>query len=205
VTAWATDLVGSAGAWGVFALMVLEVVFPPVPSEIILPLAGFTVAQDKMSFVAALVAATAGSMVGALIFYGLGAWLGEERLRRLIVRYGKYVLLTERDFDRADGWFHRHGLATVFVCRFVPGIRSLISLPAGIARLPFLPFLGLTLVGTTIWNAALIGAGWGLGASYEKVAGPIDVLAYVIAAALVVAIAWFVVTRLRARRATGGA
>ena len=205
MTAWATDLVGSAGAWGVFALMVLEVVFPPVPSEIILPLAGFTVAQDKMSFGAALVGATAGSMVGALIFYGLGAWLGEERLRRLIVRYGKYVLLTERDFDRADGWFHRHGLATVFVCRFVPGIRSLISLPAGIARLPFLPFLGLTLVGTTIWNAALIGAGWGLGSSYEKVAGPIDVLSYVIVAALVVAIAWFVVTRLRARRAPGDA
>lgn len=199
---WATGVFDRIGAWGLFALILLENVFPPIPSEVILPLAGFTVGQGDMSFVTAIVAATAGSLAGALVLYGLGALIGEARLRALIARYGRYVLLRTSDVERASAWFDRHGPKAVLIGRCVPGIRSLISIPAGLTRMRLVLFVVLTVLGSLVWNAILIGIGWALGASWRDASDGVQVFTWIVLAAIVLTIAVFLVRRLRARRGT---
>ena len=148
--------------------------FPPIPSEVILPLAGFLVFEGEMTFVEAMVAATLGSVSGAVVLYALGRLGG----RPLLLRYGQVLRLDERRLDRADDWFDRHGPKIVFLGRMLPGVRSVVPVPAGLSEMRVPVFLALTALGSALWNAALIGAGWALGGNWREVSefvGPLTV------------------------------
>src|SRR5829696_7678924 len=163
--------------------MLVENLFPPIPSEVILPLTGFLVEEGSLMFLPALVVATAGSLVGALIIYALGRWGGRE----LILRHGRVFRLKEADLDRADDWFDRYGGAVVLFGRMVPGVRSLVSVPAGLSEMPLGRFVLLTTLGSGAWNALLIGAGWLLGENWSRVAGVVGSVSNVVLAILAIA------------------
>jgi membrane protein DedA with SNARE-associated domain len=200
---WIVSIMRAVGAPGVGVATALETVFPPIPSEAVLPLAGFTASQGHYGVVSAVVWATVGSLVGALGLYYAGAAWGEERLCRVADRI---PLLHARDVQRSVAWFRRHGRTAVFVGRLVPGIRSLISIPAGIDRMPVLQFAGYTAAGSLVWNAVLIGAGYELGSRWHVVeswVGDVSTVAYVL---LGLAAAVFLGRRLlRRRRERSGA
>jgi membrane protein DedA with SNARE-associated domain len=186
---WVLDVIDAMGAVGVAALVALENLFPPLPSEVVLPLAGFLAGQGKLSLAAVLVAATVGSVVGALALYWAGAGLGADRMRRIAERL---PLMDADDVDRAQGWFDRHGRSAVLFGRLVPGVRSLVSIPAGIARMPLLPFLAYTTLGSAVYNAVLVLLGQQLGrrwTSVEKYSDPINYGVYgLIAVGVLVAV-----------------
>jgi membrane protein DedA with SNARE-associated domain len=184
---WITDLVSHFGYGGVGLLMFLENVFPPIPSELIMPLAGFVARRGELSLAATIVAGTAGSLAGASVWYLLGRRLGERRLRAWIDRHGQWLGLSGDDIDRSARWFRRHGPLAVTLGRLVPGVRTLISVPAGIAGMRVLPFLFFTIVGTALWTAALTFAGYLLGARYRRVTSAMDVATWVVLGAMVVA------------------
>ncbi|WP_232663099.1 DedA family protein [Pseudonocardia sp. TRM90224] len=181
------------GAPGVGIAIALENIFPPLPSEVFLPLAGFTAARGEMSVVAAIVWTTLGSLAGALVLYGIGAALGRERLRAIVDRM---PLVHLRDLDKAEAWFARHGAKAVFLGRMVPLVRSLISVPAGVERMPLPLFAALTTAGSLIWNTAFVLAGYGLGESWPVVEQYAGIASKVVLAAVVLAVGWFVVARL---------
>jgi membrane protein DedA with SNARE-associated domain len=166
---WITNLVRGMGAPGVGLLMFLENVFPPIPSEVIMPLAGFVAEQGGLNFWAAVVAGGVGSLVGATGWYWVGRSVGERRLRAWVDRHGRWLTLSGGDVDTAKHWFERHGGFAVFVGRLVPGVRTLISVPAGFAAMPLLPFLLYSAAGTALWTVALAVAGRMLGSQYERV------------------------------------
>ncbi len=190
------------GAVGAGLLTLLETVFPPIPSEVVLPLAGYLAGRGDLDFAAVLAAATVGSVAGALLLYGAGLRLGRDRATALLCRL---PLVEERDVLRAEGWFDRHGQTAVLVGRLVPGVRSLVSLPAGAQRMPLWRFTLLTAVGSLVWNTLLVGAGALLGRQYQVVEQYADVLNYAVTAVVVVLVVWFVTRRLRRRRREGGA
>lgn len=196
---WVTGVIESLGYVGIAALIALENVFPPIPSELILPLTGFLSGQGRFWLPAAILAATVGSVVGALILYGLARWLGEQRLRWLVGRFGKFLLLKEGDLDRASAWFSRHGGKAVLIGRLVPVVRSLVSIPAGLALMPLSRFVLYTAIGSALWNGALIGLGWTLGDRWEQVQRYGQFLEYAVLAALVVGIGWFIWQRRSSR------
>ena len=200
---WVTDVIERLGYLGVAVLVALENLFPPIPSEVILPLSGFLAGQGRFSLPVVVLAATVGSVVGALILYAVGHVFGEERIRRLVRRHGRWLGVAEKDVDRADAWFDRHGPAVVFFGRLVPIIRSLVSIPAGVGRMALGPFLLYTALGSGLWNLALIGAGWLLGDNWEAAAPYVEILQYLVIAAAVVAVLWFLYRRLVAGRGTG--
>ena len=181
----ARDAVVSVGYPGLFLAMVAENLFPPIPSELVLPLAGFESYDGDMVFIWALLAATAGSLVGALILYAIGQYGG----RPFVYRYGRVLRVTEADLDRADAWFDRWGTWVVLVARVIPIARSLVSIPAGMSEMPLGRFVALTALGSFIWNAILIGAGYQLGANWEDVT---DIAERYSAVMKVIAIAAFV-------------
>lgn len=193
----AVDVMDRLGGPGAALLVGLDNVFPPVPSELVLPLAGFAASQGTMSLLMALFWTTAGSVVGALVTYWLGARLGRDRVRGLIVRV---PLMKESDFDRTERWFARHGTKAVFFGRMVPVFRSLISLPAGVERMPVWQFVSLTALGSAIWNSGFVLAGYLLGANWHVVDSYAGILQYVVLAGIAVAIVVFVVKRLRERK-----
>jgi membrane protein DedA with SNARE-associated domain len=160
---WTVEVIYSLGYSGVAILMALSNLFVPIPSELVLPLAGFLVDQELFSFPLVFLAATAGPVASALVLYALGHWLDEERLRRFVKRFGRFALVGESDLDKASGWFERHGTGAVLVGRLVPGVGSLISIPAGIGRMPLSRFVACTVLGNGLWNGAFIGLGWTLG------------------------------------------
>jgi membrane protein DedA with SNARE-associated domain len=201
---WATDVIEKLGYWGLAFLVALENVFPPIPSEVILPMAGFLTGAGRMNYFIALFAATAGSVAGALILYGVGYWFGEMRVRLLVVRWGKWLGFKESDIDKADDWFDRHGGLAVMLCRVVPIVRSLISIPAGLRKMPMATFILYTALGSMVWNAVLIGAGWLLGDNWEEVEQYVGVLQYLVILAVLVAGIWWVWNRIVKPR-TGGA
>ncbi|MFT8638110.1 MAG: DedA family protein [Pseudoclavibacter sp.] len=201
VADWTVGLMGALGAPGAGLAIALENIFPPLPSELILPLAGFAAARGTFGLVEVLAWTTLGSLVGALALYGLGAWLGADRLRRIAARL---PLVDAADVDRAEAWFARHGGKTVLLGRMVPIFRSLISIPAGIARMPLLRFSVLTALGSAVWNAALILAGYLLGENWGVVERYTGAFQTVVIVAVVAAVAWFVVMRVvRGRRKSG--
>jgi membrane protein DedA with SNARE-associated domain len=169
ISQWIVNTMTSMGYWGIGLLMFLENLFPPIPSELIMPLAGFTVAKGEMEFVPAVVAGVVGTVLGALPWYYAGKIIGEPRLRHLADRYGKWLTLSGRDIDKANNWFTRHGVGAVFFCRLVPGVRTLISLPAGLNEMPILPFLVFSTLGTTLWVGFLTFFGLKLGENYSLV------------------------------------
>lgn len=198
---WITNTMNSLGYWGIGLLMFLENLFPPIPSELIMPLAGFTVAQGKMQVAPVIVAGVLGTVVGALPWYYAGKILGEQRLKSLADRYGKWLTISSKDINRAKDWFDKHGGKAVFFCRLVPGVRTLISLPAGISRMPLLPFLFLSTLGTLLWVSLLTYAGYVLGDNYEVVDEYLGPVSKIVVASLVFAfIIWVVQRNLRRKR-----
>jgi membrane protein DedA with SNARE-associated domain len=191
VTGWIEYLIEAFGALGVALLMTLENLFPPIPSEFILPFAGFLVGRGELGFLPALVASTAGSLSGALILYALGRWGG----RSLILRYGRFLRVKEADLDRAEGWFDKYDQWVILFGRMVPGVRSVVSIPAGMLRTPFLQFVLLTTAGSAAWNALLLGAGWYLGENWQQIQGIVgsvsNFVLILVAVALVCAAIWW--------------
>ncbi|WP_194285155.1 DedA family protein [Corynebacterium stationis] len=182
---WIIQLMEILGAPGVGIAILLENLFPPIPSEVVLPLAGFTISQGNLGFWPTFIWATAGSIVGAWALYGIGAWIGAERLRKI----ADWMWLVEaNDVDGALYWFDKYGPASVFFGRFIPGIRSLISIPAGIDRLNPIKFTLWTAIGSAGWNATLIWLGMWLGQSYTLVADYIDQYSTVVYALIALAI-----------------
>ncbi|MFD2237388.1 DedA family protein [Aureimonas populi] len=171
------SLMEDFGAFGIALLMFLENIFPPIPSEIIMPLAGYQAATGQMSIVSVLVAGTIGSLLGIIPWYFLGYFFGKQRIMALAARWGRWMTMTPKDVDTADGWFRRHGYWAVFLGRLVPTVRTLISVPAGLARMPFALFLAFSAIGTAIWTAGLALAGYLLGQNYELIdayVGPVS-------------------------------
>lgn len=154
-----TRLIAGGGVWGVFLLMLVENLVPVIPSEIIMPMAGFEAALGHLSFVAVVLVGTLGSTVGAVAWYGFGRWLGLERMIRWSERHGRWLTLTPGELRRAHGWFERYGALAVCVGRTLPGVRGVICIPAGVSGMPFVPFLIWSSVGSLIWCALLTGAG----------------------------------------------
>jgi membrane protein DedA with SNARE-associated domain len=163
---WINDLMTSLGYWGIGLLMFLENLFPPIPSELIMPLAGFTVSQGRMNFGLAVLAGTVGTMAGTFAWYYLGRVVNYQRLENLAIRYGKWIGVTVIEIDRVNNWFNQHGSKAVFFGRMVPGIRTLISLPAGMNKMPIASFTLYSTMGTLIWTLALTSAGFLLGDNY---------------------------------------
>ncbi len=166
---WITAAISTTGAAGVALFMFLENVFPPIPSELIMPLAGYTAARGDTSFAWILAAGSAGSLAGAALWYWIGWRLGAARLKRLSARHGRWLTIHPQDIDRANAWFQRHGAAAVFLGRLVPTVRTFVSVPAGVARMPFGRFLAYSAAGTLIWTTLLAVAGYLLGAQYTLV------------------------------------
>ncbi|WHP16725.1 DedA family protein [Cellulomonas sp. ES6] len=194
---WVVSVVEALGPAGVGLLVALENLFPPIPSEVVLPVAGYVASQGDMHVGWAVVGATVGAVAGAWVLYGLGVWLGRERLRRWLERI---PLMEVEDLDRAESWFVRHGGAAVLVGRCVPVVRSLVSVPAGLERMPQVRFLVYTALGSAVWNSALVVSGYVLGEQWEDVGHYSDYINYAVYAAIVVIVVRFVWTRLRRRR-----
>jgi membrane protein DedA with SNARE-associated domain len=197
---WLVLVMRTIGSPGVGLATALETVFPPVPSELVLPLAGFTASEGHYSLFAAIAWATVGSLVGALVLYWLGAAWGLERLCALADRI---PLMHAEDVRKSVEWFRSHGRAAVFLGRLVPGVRSLVSIPAGVDRMPLLTFSLYTTAGSLIWNAALIVAGYELGEQWHLVEAWIDPASNVIYALIVLGVVGFAAYRLR-QHLTGG-
>jgi membrane protein DedA with SNARE-associated domain len=193
---WVFEVVDRLGAAGVGLLILLENVIPPIPSEVILPLAGFRASTGALNVVAVWPAATAGSVLGALLLYTLGAWLGHARLRRLAGSRW-FLLASQRDIDRGRELFDRHGGKVVLFGRCVPFLRSVVSIPAGIERMPLLRFVVLTAVGSGLWNAAFVGLGWILGENWGRVSGWLGPFGYVVIGLVVAGLAVLAVRKLR--------
>lgn len=166
---WITNTVNSLGYVGIALLMLLENIFPPIPSELIMPLSGFVVTQGKLNFTYVVIAGVVGSVLGALPWYYLGRVWGLKRIKKLADRYGKWLTVSSKDIQKAKQWFDRRGKLTACFSRLVPGIRTYISVPAGISKMPLLPFLLYSTLGTALWVSLLTYAGYILGANYDRV------------------------------------
>lgn len=191
LTDWATEIVERLGYVGVAMLVAIENVFPPIPSEVVLGLAGYTASQGDAWVVGMIAAATIGSVVGALVLYGLAAAIGPVRVRAIVIRYGTWIGFGETDLDRSESWFDRRSRSAVLVCRCIPLIRSLISIPAGFRRMPLVPFTLFTLVGSLVWNTILVTAGYALADQWERILDytePFQTLVVVLIGVLVVAL-----------------
>lgn len=200
---WVQDIIEKFGYLGVALLVIVENVFPPIPSEIVLPFAGFVAQQSTStidtSVVGMIIAATIGSVIGALILYAISAAIGPDRLRAFISRFGRWFGVKPTDLARAEEWFDRRTVVAVLVGRCVPLIRSIVSIPAGFRRMKITPFVIYTFVGSLIWNSLLIGAGAVLGDQWDRVGKYVGVFQWVVIVAIIVLLARFALTRLRSR------
>ena len=214
---WVQDVINQFGYLGVALLVVIENVFPPIPSEIVLPFAGFVAqqgasavnagadgAQSDTTVIGMMIAATVGSVVGALILYFISAAIGPQRLRQFVERFGKWFGVKTADLVRAEEWFDRRSVAAVLVGRCVPLIRSIVSIPAGFRRMKLTSFVVLTAIGSAVWNIALIGAGAVLGDQWERVGEYVGVFQWLVIVAILVLLVRFVVSRLKNRRQQNG-
>jgi len=195
----AADVIDALGEVGVGLLVLAENLFPPIPSELVLPLAGFLAAQGRLSLTLTIIAATVGSVVGALVLYEAGRQLGVRRIRAIV---GRLPLMQVEDVDRAEEWFARHGQKAVLLGRCLPVVRSLISVPAGVARMPRWRFVLLTGLGSLVWNATFVGGGYALGAQFDRVEEYSGYLNLAVYAAIVVLLGLGVRRALRDRRET---
>lgn len=197
---WVQDVIESLGYLGVALLVIAENLFPPIPSEIVLPFAGFVARRGDGSVVVMVIASTVGSVVGALVLYAIAAAIGPERIHAFVVRFGKWFGVKESDMVRAEEWFDRRSNVAVLVGRCVPLIRSLVSIPAGFRRMRFSSFVVLTAIGSAVWNVALIGAGAALGDQWDRVGDYVGIFQWIVILAIVAAAARFVLVKRRARQ-----
>lgn len=174
---WIAKGIGELGYFGVALLMFVENLFPPIPSEVVMPLAGFAAARGDLTLTGVILAGSAGSLLGAAPWYLAGRILGEHRLKHLAERHGRWVAISPEDIERAVGWFRRHGPVAVLAGRLVPGVRTFISTPAGVARMPIAPFVACSAIGTMAWSSLLAIAGYGLESRYDAVARHVDLIA----------------------------
>ena len=182
---WILDLINSWGSFGVGLAMLLENVFPPIPSEVVMPAAGYAARQGDVSFVAVVIAGSIGSILGALFWYYIALAVGEERLLSWLGRWGAWVGVTRREADKALDWFNRHGSWVVLVGRLVPGVRTLISIPAGFAGMGLTKFLLWTTIGTVGWTLLLAAIGWWLQSEFQAIEPYIGWISTAVIAALV--------------------
>lgn len=194
MTDWLVSLMSQMGGIGVAVAVFLENLFPPIPSEVILPLAGVTASQGKMGLVEAIVWATAGSLIGALVLYAIAAAIGSQRIRRL---FDIMPLVQASDIDTADSWFARYGWSSVLIGRVIPVVRSLISIPAGLARMGLARFIGLTVLGSAVWNTVLVMAGFALGQRWQVILSFLDRFQSVVIVLLAALIVWYLVVSVR--------
>ncbi|MDO6585688.1 DedA family protein [Salipiger sp. 1_MG-2023] len=191
---WITTLIESMGALGVALLMFLENVFPPIPSELIMPLAGFNAARGTMSLPLVIAAGSAGSLAGAYLWYWIGRRIGYERLCRLSEAHGRWLSVSPKEFDQANHWFSRHGGSAVLIGRLIPTVRTFISVPAGVRRMHRGWFIGLSAVGTVAWTTALTLAGYWLEGGYDAVSQWLDPISTLVVAGLIGTYLWRVAT-----------
>ncbi|WP_114942864.1 DedA family protein [Microvirga calopogonii] len=166
---WIVSLIDRAGYLGIALLMLLENLFPPIPSEVIMPLAGFSAAKDTLSFAGVVASGTVGSLAGAYFWFLIGRWLGLRRLKRFAGRHGRWLTLHPEEIDQAGAFFARHQAVALFLGRLVPAIRSIISVPAGVYDVPIRIFLFWSSIGTALWTLLLASAGYLLQSQYERV------------------------------------
>lgn len=191
---WILHIIEVGGYLGLFALMVLENVFPPIPSEVILPLAGYSAASGSMSLPLVILVATCGTVVGTMPWYYAGRVFGAERLKRLSVRYGRLLTLSPEDIGAAEAWFRAHGKKVVFFGRLIPTVRTLISVPAGIARMPLLAFLAYSFAGSFLWTTLLVYLGFMLGGQNGQVAEYLNPASDVVVVIIVLVYLYRVIT-----------
>lgn len=194
---WIASTINFLGYWGIVLLMFLENLFPPIPSELIMPLAGFTTTQGKLSITFVIVAGTVGSLLGALMWYYIGKSFGEKRLKRWANRYGKWLTISAEDIDKSKKWLKKYGGLAVFFGRIIPGVRTFISVPAGLDNMHLVPFLFYSTIGSALWVALLTFTGYVLGQNYhlvEKYLGPISSFIII---ALIVGFGFWVIKRKR--------
>ncbi|ABX05613.1 MAG TPA: DedA family protein [Herpetosiphon sp.] len=201
VQAIITAIITALSYPGIALVMFAENLFPPIPSELVMPFAGFIVGKGEMNLVAVLLAGTIGAVLGALALYYIGMWADETIIRRFIRRYGKFFFISEADIDKTLGFFAKYGEIVVFTGRLIPLVRSLISIPAGMNRMPMGRFLLWTTFGSLIWNGLLTYAGIVLGSQWENVLGLVDRYEKVALGIIALGLIWFVVNRmLKVRR-----
>ncbi|GBG09917.1 alkaline phosphatase [Paenibacillus sp. MY03] len=196
---WITDFMEQYGYMGILLMIAVENLFPPIPSEIILTFGGFMTTYTNLTPIGVILFATLGSLIGAIILYLIGRLLGVERLERIIDRWGRVLRVKKEDVRKADAWFDKYGYWAVLLCRMVPLIRSLISLPAGMSGMKLVPFLFFTTVGTLIWNTILVSVGTAVGGNWHEIVEFMDVYSYIVYA--IIALAVLVVLFLYIRRA----
>lgn len=192
---WVQRVIEALGYPGILLVMALENIFPPIPSELIMPLAGFMASSGTFNVVGVVVAGMLGSMIGALALYYIGVWADESVIRRFLRRWGRLLLISEDDLDVALAYFERHGQAVIFFGRLIPIVRSLISIPAGMSRMSMPRFLFFSALGTTLWSAALTYAGWVLGENYDRVSGYIERYQNIVIVLVAIAVAYFLYRR----------
>lgn len=190
MTEWIINFIQAGGYAGIAVLMLLENVFPPIPSELVLPFAGYVAATGDLHPAGVLAAAVAGSLLGALPWYWAGRKMGHGGLQRFAQRHGRLLTLSPEDVDRAQDWFHRHGAASVGFGRLVPAVRSVISMPAGVGQMPLASFLLWSTAGTAVWSAVLLAVGYVLQSQYEQAKDTIEWITRGVVAAMVAAYLW---------------
>ena len=201
IAQWIVDVVYSFGYLGVAVLVALGNLHLPIPTQLVLPFAGFLVWQGRFSFVLALVAATVGAVFASLVLYFLGHWIGEESLHRFVGRLERFRLVYRSDLDKASKVFGRHGGKAIVIGHLVPGVGALISVPAGLKRMPIRwRFLGYTALGSTLWTGALVGLGWALGSRWRMAELYASFIGYAVLAAVVLGVIWLLWRRWKAYR-----
>ncbi|MBD2597228.1 alkaline phosphatase [Nostoc sp. MBR 210] len=198
---WITNTINSLGYVGIALLMFVENLFPPIPSELIMPLAGFTAraTPDRLNIIGVFFAGLVGSVAGALVWYYPGKFLGEQRLKRWADQYGKWLTISSKDITKAKHWFDSQGSKAVLIGRLVPGIRTLISVPAGISNMPLLPFLFYTTLGSAAWVGLLTYSGYILGSQYELVDKYLAPVSKIVLGTLVLAFVVWILKRRQKR------
>ncbi|MEI4488784.1 DedA family protein [Frigidibacter sp. MR17.14] len=187
---WITGFIAQAGLLGVAALMFVENVFPPIPSELVMPLAGFNAAQGEMALIPSIMAGSAGSLAGAWFWYWVARRTGAERIQSFVDRHGRWTAISGADLEKSQAWFDRRGGWAVLLGRLIPTVRTFVSVPAGLARMPIGRFLALSLVGTLIWNSILAISGFLLQSQYHLVAEWLDPLAWIVLFGFLAAYLW---------------
>lgn len=196
ISEWILAIMAKFGYLGIVFAMFAENVFPPIPSEVIMPAAGFAASKGDLNLILVILAGTFGAMLGALPLYYLGSIFDKERLMTLTEKYGKYVFVKPEDISATNDWFDDHGKKAVFFGRMVPGIRSFISIPAGMNKMPLLPFLTLTALGSSIWTTVLTLAGYYFGENYQVVETTLAPYSKIFGIlALIIIAGWFIKRR----------
>lgn len=197
---WLTTIMNDFGYAGIILLIAVENIFPPIPSEVILTFGGFMTTTSELTIPGVVISATGGSVLGAVVLYYIGVQLSVKRLEKIIDRWGHILRVTKEDIKKADKWFDKYGPWTVFFCRFIPLIRSLISIPAGMSKMNVLLFLVLTTVGTLIWNIVLVYLGAAVGNSWEEIVGYMDIYSNIVYGLIIIGVIVLIVLYMRKRQ-----